>query len=63
MVPIEMLPGGIKNKAVTQNAAAAKRILTQTRGSVWSTGIGEDQKAIESGDEEDLVGTPWALPG
>ena len=58
MVPIEILPGGTKNKASIQNAAAAKRTLTQTRGSVWSNDLGEDQQAVESEGEEDLAGAP-----
>ena len=58
MTPIEVLLGGVKNKAATQNAAAAKRILTQTMGSVWSNDIGEDQHAVDSDIEEDMAGAP-----
>ena len=58
MTPIEEIPGGVKNKAVLQNAAAAKRIL---RGSVWSQDIGEDQKAADSDLEEEEPVTPEAF--
>ena len=58
MTPIAVLPGGVKNKAATQNAAAAKRILTQPRGSVWSNDVGEDQQAVDSDIEEDMAGAP-----
>ena len=32
----EEIAGGTKNKAALQNAAAAKKILTKDRGSVWA---------------------------
>ena len=45
MTPIEEVPGGIKNKALMQNAAAAKRIL---RSSVWSSDVEDDQRVANS---------------
>ena len=59
MTPIEEVPGGIKNKALMQNAAAAKRIL---RGSVWANDIEDDQRVADSDlEEEELL--PEALQG
>ena len=53
MTPIEEVPGGIKNRVLMQNAAAAKRIL---RGSVWSHDIEDDQRVADSDlEEEDLL--------
>ena len=60
MTPIEEVPGGVKNTAVLQNAAAAKRIL---RGSVWSHDIEEDQRVADSDLEEEELVTPEALQG
>ena len=58
MTPIDEMPGGVKNKAAIQNAAAAKRIL---RGSVWSQDNGEDQKVADSDLEEEEFVTPKAF--
>ncbi len=59
MTPIEEVPGGIKNKALMQNAAAAKRIL---RSSVWSNDIQDDQRVADS-DLEEEEPLPEALQG
>ena len=48
----EEIAGGTKNKAALQNAAAAKKILTEDRGSVWANHLGEDHCAIDSDIEE-----------
>ena len=48
----EEVAGRAKNKAVLQNAAAAKKNITDERASMWGDRLGEDQCAIDSDIEE-----------